>query len=94
MRSNSAENLSAKGGYVLRSPEGKRDVTLLATGSEVGVAVDAANLLAKEGIAAAVVSMPSFELFRAQPEDYRTKCSATRRASPSKPPSRNPGTSG
>ena len=71
LRSNSVENLSAKGGYVLRSPEGKRDVTLLATGTEVGVAVDAANLLAKEGIAAAVVSIPSFELFRAQTQDYQ-----------------------
>ena len=71
LRSNSAENLSAKGGYVLRLPEGKRDVTLLATGTEVGVAVDAANLLAKEGIAAAVVSIPSFELFRAQTQDYQ-----------------------
>jgi len=71
LRSNSAENLSAKGGYVLKSPEGKRDVTLLATGTEVGVAVDAANLLAKEGIAAAVVSIPSFELFRAQTQDYQ-----------------------
>ncbi len=71
LRSNSAENLSAKGGYVLQSPEGKRDVTLLATGTEVGLAVDAANVLAKEGIAAAVVSMPSFELFRAQTQDYQ-----------------------
>ena len=48
-----------------------RDVTLLATGSEVGLAVDAAAALAKDGIAAAVVSMPSFELFRAQPESYQ-----------------------
>ena len=71
LRGNSAENLSAKGGYVLKSPEGKRDVTLLATGTEVGLAVDAANVLAKEGIAAAVVSMPSFELFRAQTQDYQ-----------------------
>ena len=71
LRSNSVENLSAKGGYVLRLPEGKRDATLLATGTEVGVAVDAANLLAKEGIAAAVVSIPSFELFRAQAQDYQ-----------------------
>src|SRR6185312_13538589 len=65
LRGNSVENLSAKGGYVLKLPEGKRDVTLLATGTEVGLAVDAAGVLAKEGIAAAVVSMPSFELFRA-----------------------------
>ncbi|HVZ06027.1 transketolase [Hyphomicrobium sp.] len=71
LRNADAENLSAKGGYLLKAPDGKRDVTLLATGSEVGIAVDAADVLAKDGIAAAVVSMPSFELFRAQPENYR-----------------------
>ncbi len=65
------ENLSAKGAYVLREAKGRRDVTLLATGSEVGLAVEAADLLAKDGVAAAVVSMPSFELFRAQSDDYR-----------------------
>lgn len=66
------ENVSAKGAYVLREATGKkRDVTLLATGSEVGLVVAAADQLAKDGIAAAVVSMPSFELFRAQPEAYR-----------------------
>jgi transketolase len=64
------ENLSAKGAYVVRG-EGKRDVTLIATGSEVGLAVDAAALLAKDGVKATVVSMPSFELFRRQPEAYR-----------------------
>ncbi|MEZ5844792.1 MAG: transketolase [Hyphomicrobiaceae bacterium] len=67
-----AENLSAKGGYVLREATGgKRDVTLLATGSEVGLAVEAADLLAKDGVKAAVVSMPSFELFRGQDAAYR-----------------------
>jgi transketolase len=65
------ENLSAKGGYVLREPEGKRDVTLIATGSEVGLAAAAADLLAKDGIRAAIVSLPSFELFRRQPATYR-----------------------
>ncbi len=65
------ENLSAKGGYVIRDVSGKRDVTLIATGSEVGLAAAAAEALAKDGIAAAVVSMPSFELFRKQPESYR-----------------------
>jgi transketolase len=64
-------NLSAKGAYVLKSPEGGRDVTLLATGSEVGLAIEAAEALAKDGIKAAVVSMPSFELFRAQSESYQ-----------------------
>jgi transketolase len=63
--------LSAKGAYVLREAEGARDVTLIGTGSEVGLAVAAADLLAKDGIKAAVVSMPSFELFRVQPESYR-----------------------
>lgn len=66
------ENLSQKGGYVIKAPSGgTRAITLLATGSEVGVAVAAADILAKEGIGAAVVSMPSFELFRAQSESYR-----------------------
>jgi transketolase len=65
------ENLCAKGAYVLRETSGKRDVTLLATGSEVGLAVEAAEALAGQGIAAAVVSMPCFELFRQQPEGYR-----------------------
>ncbi len=67
----SAENLSAQGAYVMRSPTAKRDVTLLATGSEVGLAVDVADALVKNGIHAAVVSMPSFELFRKQPASYR-----------------------
>jgi transketolase len=67
------ENRSAKGAYVLSEPAGgRRDVTLLATGSEVGLAIEAAGLLAKDGIAAAVVSMPSFELFRQQSDSYRT----------------------
>ena len=48
-----------------------RDVTLLATGSEVGLAVEAAEALAKSGVQAAVVSMPSFELFRKQSAAYR-----------------------
>ncbi len=65
------DNLCAKGAYVLREAEGKRDITLLATGSEVGLAVEAADALSGQGIAAAVVSMPCFELFRQQPESYR-----------------------
>ncbi|MEZ5899595.1 MAG: transketolase [Hyphomicrobiaceae bacterium] len=65
-----AENRSAKGAYVLRETDGPRDVTLIATGSEVGLAVEAADKLAAQGIKAAVVSMPSFELFAAQDEAY------------------------
>lgn len=65
------ENLSAKGAYALIEPDGGRDVTLLATGSEVSLAVDAAKLLQGEGIKAAIVSMPCWELFDAQDEAYR-----------------------
>jgi transketolase len=66
-----AENLSAKGAYVLSEPEGGRDVTLLGTGSEVSLALDAAKMLQGEGIKAAVVSMPCWELFGTQDESYR-----------------------
>jgi transketolase len=66
-----SENLSAKGAYVLAEADGKRQVTLLATGSEVSLAMDARAALAKDGIKAAVVSMPSFELFEKQPATYR-----------------------
>jgi len=65
------ENLSAKGAYVLVEPEGGRDVTLLATGSEVSLALDAAKMLQGEGIKAAIVSMPCWELFDDQDEAYR-----------------------
>ncbi|MCJ7598299.1 MAG: transketolase [Methyloceanibacter sp.] len=71
------ENLTAKGAYVLVEPENGRDVTLLATGSEVALAVDAANQLKEEGIKAAVVSMPCWELFDAQSETYRDKVLGT-----------------
>lgn len=66
-----AENLSAKGAYVLRDAAGKRDVTLLATGSEVEIALAAADILDAQGLKAAVVSMPCWELFEAQSEAYR-----------------------
>jgi transketolase len=65
------ENLSAKGAYVLIEPKGKRDVTLIGTGSELALAVSAAKALEGEGIRAAVVSMPCWELFGAQSESYR-----------------------
>ncbi|PJI38345.1 MAG: transketolase [Rhizobium sp.] len=68
------ENLSARGAYVLREAKGPRDVTLLATGSEVEIAVAAADkLLSEKGIAAAVVSMPCWEKFEAQDESYQSK---------------------
>jgi transketolase len=65
------DNLSAKGGYLLAGGDGTRHVTLMATGSEVTQAMEAHAALAKNGIAAAVVSMPSIELFEQQPPAYR-----------------------
>ena len=70
-------NLTARGAYVLRQPAGKRDVTLIATGSEVELALKAADLLAAEGVQAAVVSAPCFELFAAQPASYRAEVLGT-----------------
>jgi transketolase len=70
-KTDSKENLSAKGAYVLIEPKGKRGVTLIGTGSEVMLAVEAATVLEGEGIKAAVVSMPCWELFEGQDESYR-----------------------
>jgi transketolase len=67
-----SDNLSAKGAYVMVEPEGGRDVTLIGTGSEVTIALDAAKKLQGEGIKAAVVSMPCWELFETQNESYRS----------------------
>ncbi|NMG00170.1 transketolase [Aromatoleum toluolicum] len=66
------DNLSRRGAYVLAQPEGdERAVTLLATGSEVAVALAARELLQADGIPTAVVSMPCWELFDAQDAAYR-----------------------
>lgn len=59
-----------RGGYTLLDAA-QPDVVLIATGSEVALALSAAELLAAKGVHARVVSMPSVELFRAQPADYR-----------------------
>ncbi len=67
----SAENLTAKGGYVLVEPDTPRDVTLIATGTEVTLVVEAAKILAERGIHAAVVSLPCWSLFDRQGQDYR-----------------------
>jgi transketolase len=64
-------NQSAKGGYRLLSARAERRVVIVATGSEVSVAVDCAKALEAQGIGTDVVSMPCLELFDAQPEDYR-----------------------
>lgn len=65
------ENLTARGAYVIRQFGEGRDVTLIATGTEVALAIEAAEALHADGMAVAVVSMPSWELFDAQPQEYR-----------------------
>lgn len=71
VRLDASENLSAKGAYRLRAAKGDRRVILIATGSEVEVALGVADRLEAEGVGADVVSMPSWELFAAQDEAYR-----------------------
>lgn len=75
LRSSEKENLTAKGGYVISDVENgeKRDITLIATGSEVSLAVEAQAELRKKGIAAAVVSLPCTEIFDAQSDNYRAR---------------------
>jgi transketolase len=64
----------ARGAYVLAdAPDGKPDVLLLATGSEVSLCINAYEQLAAEGVKARVVSMPSWELFEHQPQEYRDR---------------------
>ncbi len=65
------ENRSARGGYVLKEADGPRDVTIMATGSEVEIALAAAKTLAESGKQAAVLSMPCLDLFEEQDEAYR-----------------------
>ena len=71
MRTDAGENRSARGGYVLAEADGPRAATLIATGSEVAIAMAAREALAAEGIQAAVVSLPCWELFAQQDEAYR-----------------------
>jgi len=72
-KTHSNANLVAKGAYVLEEATGKRQVILMATGSEVEIALKARAALEAEGIGTRVVSMPSMELFAAQDEAYRRK---------------------
>ena len=65
------ENLTQKGGYVISASEGERKATIIATGSEVGLAVEIQKALAEKQIDVAVVSMPSWDLFEKQSEAYR-----------------------
>jgi transketolase len=67
------KNLTAQGAYTLVDAEGKRDVILIATGSEVSVALEARDLLQAQGIGTRVVSMPCMELFARMDEAYRKR---------------------
>ena len=67
------KNMTAQGAYVLAEAEGKRRAILMATGSEVSVALAARDILQAEGIGTRVVSMPCWELFAAQEEAYRKR---------------------
>jgi transketolase len=71
LREEAAENLCAKGAYRLRAAKAARKVVLIATGSEVEIALDAADMLEAEGVGADVVSMPCWSRFDAQPAAYR-----------------------
>ena len=71
-RTESDENLCARGAYRIKSSGHARKVVLLATGSEVALALDVAAALEAEGVGADVVSMPAWSLFDAQPASYRS----------------------
>jgi len=71
-RLGSAEGV-ARGAYILHEPDGGAQAIILSTGSEVHLALEAAQTLAGRGIRARVVSMPSWELFAEQPADYRER---------------------
>ncbi|MCA0940774.1 transketolase [Salipiger pacificus] len=72
-REHKTGNLTSKGAYVLAEAEGKRQVILIATGSEVEIALAARDALQAEGIGTRVVSMPCMELFAQQDEAYRKR---------------------
>ena len=73
LRTDTAENRCARGGYVLAEAEGPRQATLIGTGSEVSIAMAARDRLAAEGIAVAVVSLPCWDLFAQQDPAYRAE---------------------
>ncbi len=71
LRKDISENLSAYGAYIMVPADSERQVTLIASGSEVQIAMEAQKLLREQGISAAVVSIPCWELFEQQPAHYR-----------------------
>jgi transketolase len=77
LRTDTGENRCARGGYVLAEASGERRATLIATGSEVSLAMEARAALEAEGIPTAVVSLPCWELFALQDEGYRAQVLGT-----------------
>jgi len=71
LRTSIKENLTLRGAYVIKDCEGEREATIIATGSEVMLAVQAQEKLKEKGIKVAVVSMPCMELFDKQPQEYQ-----------------------
>jgi len=69
----STENKVSRGGYILYESSVKRDLTIIATGSEIEIAMEASSILKKDGISATVVSLPCWELFDKQDEDYKSR---------------------
>ncbi len=65
-------NLTEKGGYIIKDIKGERDVTIIASGSEVEIAIKVSDLLLEQKINAVVISMPCWELFENQNNDYKS----------------------
>ena len=77
IRTSADENLTAKGGYIISAGKDNPKATIIATGTEVSLAVEAQKILADENISVNVVSMPCWELFDSQPKKYREKVLGT-----------------
>ena len=77
LRTSAKDNLTLKGAYVISPAKGQRQATILATGSEVSAAVEAQDILFKQGVDVAVVSMPCMELFEEQSENYQLEVLGT-----------------
>ncbi|MGH7041575.1 MAG: transketolase family protein, partial [Acetobacteraceae bacterium] len=73
LRTDASDNLCARGGYLIAEADGPRQATVIGTGTEVSIAMDARAALAKDGIGVAVVSLPCWELFAQQDESYRQR---------------------
>lgn len=71
LRTSAEKNMTEKGAYIISPAKQNRQATIIATGSEVSIAVETQSILAEKGIDVAIVSMPSMELFEEQSENYQ-----------------------